>query len=170
MSLLEISPELIDVGIAVGVLRVPPGSTADNAVPNDDFFAHPDEYLTGVLTRPAQRDAALRIIGGLADPDGPPVTSVGDEQWVALASTAATGTGVTCGLFLVTRPVGDDLLVSLGGQVERTDDVTVRLAARLPLFVVSESGAAFAPGRPMASCSSTPWSSSAITDRWPSNR
>ena len=65
---------------------------------------------------------------------------------MALASSAATGSGVTCGLFLVTRPVGDDLLVSLGGQVERTDDVTVRLAARLPLFVISESGAAFAPG------------------------
>ena len=144
MALLDVSPELIDVALAIGVMTVAEGRPPSDAGFNDDFFARPDHYLSGVLTQPHQRDAALRIAQRISDPSGAPVTGEGGEQWVAIARTGEGA--VTSGLFLVTRPIGDDLLVSLGGQVERTEGITLRLAARIPLFVVAQAGATFAPG------------------------
>ena len=145
MAAIEVSPELRDVGIAIGLLSVPNGNP-DAATFNDDFFARPDHYLSGVLQAPAQRDAVLRTASRTVDPDGTPIPGEDGEQWVPLVTTSGAGTAVTSGLFLVTRPVGDDLLLSLGAQVERTDEATLRVAARIPLFLVGSAGAAFAVG------------------------
>ena len=142
----QFSPELVDVGLAIGLLAMPaPGGSPESATLNDDFFVRPDHYLTGVFTQPGQRSAILRIAERLVGPDGPPVLDGGGEHWIPIATVAPGGT-VTSGLFLVATPIDDDLLLSLGGQLERTDDITLRLVARIPLFLVSENGAAFAPG------------------------
>ncbi len=147
MPTLELSEDLLDVGLAVGLMRLPtPTSDPADAELNDDFFNRPDHYLSGVFTQRTQREAVLRIAGRLVDPDGSPLVGQDDEQWIPLATVAPSGQ-VTCGLFLIATPVEDDLLLSLGGRLERTDQVTLQLAARIPLFVVSESGADFAPGR-----------------------
>src|SRR5688500_7302483 len=118
MAVLEFSPELIDLGLTIGLMRVEDGHPPADAELNSDFFVQPDHYLTGVFTQPGQREALLRMAGRLMSPDGPPVVGTADEQWVSIASSAPNGS-VTSGLFLVTKEIGDDLLVSLGGQVER---------------------------------------------------
>ena len=147
MAVLELPAELRDVAIAFGLMAVPSGSTPEDAVLNDDFFVRPDHYVTGVLTQQPQRDAALRLAAQLADPSGAPVEGEPGEQWLRLAAATGDDDAVTSGLFLVTRSVGDDLLVSLGGQVERTaGSATVRLAGRVPLVLVGSDGASFAPG------------------------
>ena len=144
MPTLEVSPELRDVAIALGVMKVPGGGSAANATFNDDFFARPDHYLAQVLIEPAQRDAVLRTLAAAAGNTESPMVVAG-EQWVPIAS-AHPGGAVTTGLFLVSKQLGSDVVLSLGAQVERTDGATLRLAARIPLFVIGPSGASFAPG------------------------
>ena len=96
MPVLEVFPELIDLGIAVGLMQVHTGRDLESATLNDDFFGRPDHYLAGVLTQASQREALLRIAGRMANPDGMPVVSSDGEQWIPLAGSAENG------LYLVT--------------------------------------------------------------------
>ena len=124
------------------------GSTPEDAVLNDDFFARPDHYVTGVLTQqPPSATPRCALAAQLADPSGPPVEGEPGEQWLRLA--AATGDDAASRAACSSSPVRSVTTCSCRSAVRssaRRDRPPCASPARVPLVLVGSDGASFAPG------------------------
>ena len=136
---LDLPAELTDLGLALGIVAT------DGGAPyvNDDWFAHPDRYLGGVFSQPAQREALLRLAARtLADPaadlDLPDVPE--GQQWVPLATSGAGG------LHLVVSGDGDSAVLGLGARVATAGTPALSATVHVPLLRVGGPAAGFVVG------------------------
>ena len=142
MTTFEPSPELVDLGLALGVVTGDP----DDPQLDNGFFADPISRLGALLADADQRAAALRLLSRVLDGSpGPP--AVGGEQWVPLVTTDGTP---RLGLWgVVTDRSGGAVDIALAALVEQQGQVALDLTVRLPLVRLEATGTAdFLAGGP----------------------
>ena len=141
-GILDLSPELIDLGLALGVLS----GTPQNPQPDNEFFSDPSAKLGGVLAEPDQRAAALRLLSRVLDGSATP-TSVDGEEWVALVTqdqtAGASEPGPRLGLWgVVTERAGGAVDLAIAVLVRHDGDIGLSLTARVPLLRLASNGTA----------------------------
>jgi large repetitive protein len=118
----ELSPELIQLGLALGLLRLDQPSDPDSWTLDSGFFADPGAALGGVLSDPVQRQAAMTLaatlLGRASDQLDLPRPPAG-QTWLPIAQ-ASDGDG-SGGLFVVLDVDGDRVDVGLAGRAALGD-------------------------------------------------
>ena len=139
----DLGQDLVDLGIALGILVPGAGGPELNAA----WFEDPAARLTAVLRNPAQREAALDLARralGQADADDLDLRELpAGESWLPLA----TSTTVPGGIYAVVGEEDGDVSVSLGARVAARETLAgARLDSSatvlLPLARFPASGAA----------------------------
>lgn len=142
-----VADELIDLGVAAGLLH----RTDDGITVNEVWFSDPASHLRSMLTEREQREALLglarRALGtaSAADLDlrGLPV----DENWLPIAAA----TNPSRGLYLVIRErADDDVLLSVAARIASdADGLESAVTVALPLLRTRPGSAAeFLTGSP----------------------
>ena len=153
-GILDLSPELIDLGLALGVLT----GTPQSPQPDNEFFSDPSAKLGGVLAEPDQRAAALRLLSRVLDGSATP-SSVDGEEWVALVTQEQNAQDQTAragepeprlGLWgVVTERAGGAVDLAIAVLVRHDGDIGLSLTARVPLLRLASNGtASFLAGGP----------------------
>jgi hypothetical protein len=131
----EIPPELIDLGVILGLVTNGQGPLQLNT----EWFRDPITNLKGALTEEDRRTAlitrATALFGTVSDELDIPTLHT-DETWIPIADTS--NGAVTGGLFAIIDVRGDDPVIALGAQiaVER-DGVDASVTVRVPLVAAS---------------------------------
>jgi large repetitive protein len=116
----ELAHELVQLGIAVGILRPVPGGGPDDYTLNRDWFEDPGRYLGGVLRDPEQREAALALAQAALGSAGEELDLhelPADETWLPLASSHDPEAGLFAVVKTESTATGEDVLITFGGRV-----------------------------------------------------
>ncbi|MFE9999693.1 DUF6603 domain-containing protein [Streptomyces avermitilis] len=149
MTVPTLPPELVQLAVALGVLRREPGDGADPRLEVDQaFFADPGKQLSGVLSDPVRRAAALELAAALLGSAKDAALETEGAQpgrtWVPLP----TGDGAAAGrLYLVVDASGDTVALSLAGRATmRTAEVECAASVVVPMVATGPGGTRFLPG------------------------
>jgi hypothetical protein len=143
----ELSPELKQLGLALGLLRLTNPSDPDSWAFDNGFFADPAGALGGIMTDPVQREAALSLaatlLGTAAREADIPDLEAG-QTWVPIVQEASAA------LYAVVEAAGDDIDLGIAGRAAHTDvaaGAMISASAWLPLVRISDgTEAALLPG------------------------
>lgn len=131
----EPSPELVDLGLAVGVLT----GTPEDPVLDNSFFTDPGAKLGGILADAGQRTAALNLLSRVLDGAPGPGTTEG-EQWVPLVTTETTP---RLGLWgVVTERAAGAVDLSVALLVRHDGAIGLELSVTVPLVRLNAAGTA----------------------------
>jgi hypothetical protein len=135
MAGVELSEELVQLGLALGVLRLERPEDLASWTLNTAFFADPPATLAGIATDPARRQAAITLaealLGRAEDTLDRPDLPAG-QTWIPLAKRGGdTGSA----LFAVIDSSKDRVDLGLAGRAGIAHDLT-RLTATVSVPVV----------------------------------
>jgi large repetitive protein len=134
MAVTDISPEVQDLAVALGVLEAGGGL-------RPEFFANPLGQAAGLLRDPARRAALGHLIDALVPQDpAAPTDHAAGERWHLLADAAATAR-----VYLTTRPTPGSglalgLAVRVGSAAPTGGAPTVALTVAVGLLEAADSG------------------------------
>ena len=145
-----LATELVELGLALGILRLREPPDADTVEPREQWFEDPRPFVSGIFAARDQREALLRLASrelGNPVPDLDLDDVPTSQQWIPIAATP------TGGLFLVVEdaPAGqvERAVLGLGARVagaSEADGVGMAATVHVPLVRVGGSDAGFVTG------------------------
>ncbi|MFG6197685.1 hypothetical protein, partial [Nonomuraea sp. JJY05] len=130
-------PQLLQLALALGIVRLEPAEPAPRAVVDQAFFADPGRHLGALLADPVRRQAALDLAAallGTAREVAPPGSAA---TWIPL-----TGVGGDAGaLFLVVEASGEEVTLAIAGRATlRAGETRCSATVAVPMLAVGQGG------------------------------
>lgn len=146
----ELSPELVQLGLALGILRLSDRTDLDSWTFDTAFFDDPAAALRSIMTDDVQRDAALSLavtmLGRAGRAPDLPASTPG-QTWIPLYEQRSAG------LYVVVEVTAEGIDVGVAGRGAHTitgaadDSTTVSGSLWLPLVRMSDAtGVTLLPG------------------------